>query len=66
MSFAGKITMFGGEVRNIEDCDELKELISCGYVEALDAPISSETTKDTASSKTANAPAPKPKGRAKK
>ena len=35
-SFAGPVTMFGGETRNITDEKVLNDLIKCGYVEAVE------------------------------
>lgn len=35
VSFAGLITMFGGEERNITDEQVVKDLLDCGYVTPL-------------------------------
>ncbi len=35
-SFAGPVTMFGGETRDITDEKVLNDLIKCGYVEAVE------------------------------
>ena len=52
-SFAGPITMFGGEIRNITDEKVANDLIDCGYVEAVeDAKASPTASKADSKAKT--------------
>ena len=39
-SFAGPVTMFGGEIKDITDDKVLNDLIKCGYVEAVEELVS--------------------------
>ena len=53
-SFAGPITMFGGETRNITDEKVLNDLIKCGYVEAVEDAKASPPPANTDGGNNAN------------
>ncbi len=56
-SFAGPVTMFGGETRDITDEKVLNDLIKCGYVEAVeDAKASPPPAEDDGSAEPPAAP----------
>lgn len=47
VSFAGLITMFGGEERDITDEQVVKDLLACGYVTLLEDDKSNVTDSTT-------------------
>lgn len=53
-SFAGPITMFGGEIRNITDEKVANDLINCGYVEAVEDAKASQPPAKKDANKSSN------------
>lgn len=38
ISFAGKLSMYKGQVAELQDGEVLNDLLSCGYVEEIEEP----------------------------
>lgn len=63
VSFAGTVTMGNGEIRDIPEGDDLKDLLRAGYVEEVDGtPEAKENNPSDGASEQSEAPQKKKKG----